>query len=319
MNILVTGATGFIGRAVCAHLAQRNWPVRGCVHSRTAGPRPDGVEFLSVPSIDGSTDWGASLHGVAAVVHLAARVHVMRETVTDALAAFRKINVEGTVKLATAAADAGVRRFIFVSSVKVNGERTDGKAFTESDPPCPEDPYGISKWEAEQALQEHAARTGMEIVILRPPIVYGPFVPGNFRRLLKVVYAGIPIPLASVRNQRSLLYVQNLCDAIATCVEHTAAAGQTFLVSDGEDVSTPELMRLLSESLQRPSRLLPFPPRLLSCGTTVLGFRQEAERLLGSLRVDSRKIRDVLRWSPPYSLRQGLRETAAAYISNSLA
>jgi nucleoside-diphosphate-sugar epimerase len=318
MKILVTGATGFVGRPLCVHLAQKNWLVRACIHSRPADFQVDGVEFASTPSIDGSTDWVCALSGVQAVVHLAARVHVMRETRSDALAAFRKINVEGTVRLATAASAAGIRRFIYLSSIKVNGERTSGRPFTEADLPDPEDPYGISKWEAEQSLWEQAARSGLEVVVLRPPMIYGPFVPGNFLRLLKLVQSGIPVPLASVYNQRSLVYVRNLCDAIAACLENSAAAGQSFLISDGEDVSTPDLMRLLAEALQRPSRLLPFPPPLLSLGAALFGFRQEAERLLGSLCVDSSKIRQVLGWNPPYSLRQGLRDTAAAYAGDPL-
>ena len=210
---------------------------------------------------------------------------------------------------------AGLRRFVFISSIKVNGEQTTSGPFTESDVPRPDDAYGMSKWEAEQALWETAGRTGLEVVVLRPPLVYGPGAPGNFNRLLRFIRRGIPLPLASIRNQRSFMYVDNLCDAIQECLQHPAAAGRTFLLSDGEDISTPELIRLLSQYLGRRSRLIPFPPALLEAGAKVLGFRGEAERLLGSLRVDSSAIRETLHWNPPYPLREGLRATAQAYLA----
>ena len=312
MKVLVTGATGFIGRALCRHLLLHGWSVRAASRS---GSTPPGTESVRIDAVDERTDWTEALGGVDVVVHLAARVHVMHEANPDPLNAFRTVNTQGTGRLAAMAAGAGVRRLVYVSSIKVNGEQTAHGPFTEADVPSPDDPYGKSKWEAEQALWGTARRTNLEIVVVRPPMVYGPGAPGNFNRLLRFISLGIPLPLGSVHNQRSFMYVENLCDAIRTCLQHPAAAGRTFLLSDGEDISTPELIRVLSECLGRRGRLLPFPTSLLEAGANLLGFRGEAERLLRSLRVDSSAIRQTLHWNPPYPLREGLRATAEAYLA----
>jgi len=316
MKVLVTGASGFIGRALCEHLLQQGWSVRAA--TRLVPPATamlPGTEMVRIAVVDGGTDWSDALNGVDAVVHLAARVHVMRESNPDPLGAFRTVNTEGTSRLAAMAAESGVRRIVYVSSIKVNGEHTTSSPFTESDVPSPDDAYGISKWGAEQALWETARRSSLEVVVLRPPMVYGPSAPGNFSRLLRFIRLGIPLPFGSVHNQRSFMYVENLCDAIRACLQHPGAAGRTFLLSDGEDISTPELIRLLSQYLGRRSTLFPFPPALLKAGANLLGFRGEAERLLGSLRVDSSAIRQALHWNPPYPLREGLRATAEAYLA----
>ena len=317
MKVLVTGASGFIGLVLCQHLLRHGWSVRAATRFvSTAIAIPPGAEVVRIVGVDESTDWSEALLGVEAVVHLAARVHVMHESTRDPLAAFRAVNTEGTSHLAAMAAQAGVRRIVYVSSIKVNGEQTTTGPFTESDVPNPDDAYGLSKWEAEQALWDTARRTGLEVVVIRPPLVYGPSAPGNFNRLLRFIQLGIPLPLGSVRNQRSFMYVENLCDAIRVCLQHPAAAGRTFLLSDGEDISTPELIRLLSKYLGRRSYLIPFPPSLLAAGARLLGFHEEAERLLGSLRVDSSAIRQTLHWNPPYRLSEGLRATAEAYLAS---
>jgi nucleoside-diphosphate-sugar epimerase len=316
MKVLVTGASGFIGRALCEHLLQQGWSVRAA--TRLVPPATamlPGTEMVRIAAVDGETDWSDAVNGVDAVVHLAARVHVMRESNPNPLDAFRTVNTEGTNRLAAMAEEFGVRRIVYVSSIKVNGEQTAAGPFTESDVPRPLDAYGMSKWEAEQALWERARRTGLEVVVVRPPMVYGPDAPGNFLRLLRLIRLGVPLPLGSVRNQRSVMYVKNLCHALRACLQHPAAAGRTFLLSDGEDISTPELIRLLSQYLGRRSRLIPFPQALLKAGAKVLGFRGEAERLLESLRVDSSAIRQTLQWAPSYTLREGLQATAKAYLA----
>jgi UDP-N-acetyl-alpha-D-quinovosamine dehydrogenase len=315
MKVLVTGASGFIGSVLCKHLLQYGLSVRASTRSNSSSTIPSGAETLRITSVDGGTDWSEALGGVDAVVHLAARVHVMHESNDDPHGAFRTVNTEGTNRLAAMAAGAEVRRIVYVSSIKVNGEQTANSPFTECDVPSPDDAYAISKWGAEQALWDTARRTGLEIVVVRPPLVYGPSVPGNFNRLLRFIRLGIPLPLGSIQNQRSFLYVENLCDAVRVCLQHPAAAGRTFLLSDGEDISTPELIRLLSHYLGRPSKLIPFPPTLLEAVAKVLGVRGEAERLLRSLRVDSSAFRQTLHWNPPYHLREGLRATAEAYLT----
>lgn len=316
MKVLVTGASGFIGRSLCKQLLQHGWFVRGASRSGpSATTIPPGTELMRIGALDAETDWAGALGGVDAVVHLAARVHVMHESSSDPIGAFRTVNTEGTRRLAVMAAEAGVRRIVYLSSIKVNGGQTADSPFTESDVPRPDEAYGMSKWLAEQALWDTARRTGLEVVVVRPPLVYGPNAPGNFNRLLKFIRLGIPLPLGSVRNQRSFVYVENLCDAIRVCLQHPAAASRTFLLSDGEDISTPELIRLLSRYLGCRSRLLPFPPTLLEAGASLLGFHEEAERLLRSLRVDSSAIRETLRWNPPHPLCEGLRITAEAYLA----
>lgn len=315
MNILVTGANGFIGRALCAALHRRGHAVRRVARHLAAGATPEErAETVSVGNIDGQTDWTQVLPGIDTVIHLAARVHVMRESAADPLAEFRRVNVAGTECLARAAAAAGVKRLVYVSSVKVNGEMTaPGQAFTEADAPAPQDPYGVSKFEAEVALRRVARETGLEAVIVRPPLVYGPGVKGNFRQMLRVLASGVPLPLASVDNRRSLIYVDNLADALIACAAHPAAAGQTYLVSDGEDMSTPTLLRALAGPLGVPAWLFPFPPWLFKTLARLAGRGEQADRLLGSLRVESGKIRGQLDWIPPHTAQHGLQATAEWY------
>jgi len=300
--VLVTGADGFIGRALCPALAAAGFAVRRAVR---AGSLPKSV---AVGDIGPDTDWRAALAGCEAVVHLAARVHVLRDEAADAEAAFHAVNAEGTLNLARQAAAAGVRRFVFVSSIKVNGE---GRAapYHEADAAAPQDAYARSKWAAEQGVWEISRETGLEGVVLRPPLVYGPGVGANFQRLLGWVARGWPLPFGRVDNRRSLLFLGNLVDAIRVCLTHPAAAGKTYLVADGEDVSTPELIRRLARALRRPARLLPLPASWLRLAAAVAGRGAEAERLLGSLMADTRAIHHDLDWRPPYTLDQGLTET----------
>ena len=275
---------------------------------------PDAV---AVGDIGPDTDWRTALEGVRGVVHLAARTHVLRETATDPLAAYRKINVSGTERLARSAAAGGVRRLVFVSSVKVNGERTEERPFTEDGAPRPEDAYGVSKWEAEQALFRIAAETGLEVVVLRPPLVYGPGVKGNFLRLMNLVARGVPLPLGAVDNRRSLVYTGNLAGAIIKALDAPQAAGRTYLVSDGEDVSTPDLVRGLARALGAKPRLLSLPLAALGLAATLAGKRAEVARLTGSLQVDSARIRRELDWRPSFALTQGLELTAKWYLGRS--
>lgn len=312
MKILITGASGFVGQSLVWRLSEIKREFR--IASRHPAERV-AHETMAVGNIDRHTDWSGALTGIDTIIHLAARVHVMHETAADPVAAFRQVNAEGTANLARQAASAGVRRLIFASSVKVNGEATTGAPFTENDVPYPQDPYAISKWEAEQALRAIAAETGLEVVVLRPPLIYGPGVAGNFRRLLDAVAKGMPLPLGAVENRRSLLYVGNFVDAMITCLDHPSAAGQTFLLSDGYSMSTAELIKRVAIALGRPARLLALPPRLLRAGAALLGRRAAADRLLGSLEVDDSAIRGELGWNPPYSVAEGLAVTVAWYRS----
>jgi nucleoside-diphosphate-sugar epimerase len=310
LKILVTGATGFVGRALLPRLVEEGCQVRAALRAPSQA-LPAGVEAMQVGEIGPRTDWREALAGVGAVVHLAARAHVLDEASPDAFALYRAVNALGALTLAEAAAAAGVRRFVFLSSVRAHGARTTGVPFTESSPLAAEDPYGRSKAEAEVGLARVARGTGLEPVVLRPPLVYGAEARGNFARLIRLVGRGIPLPLGSVRNRRSLLYVGNLVDAIVQSLRHPAAAHETFLLSDGEDVSTPELVRRIARALGRPARLMPVPPALLRFGGALAGRRDDVARLLDDLVVDSARIRARLGWTPPYTLDQGLAETAA--------
>lgn len=306
---MITGANGFVGKALCQEAVARGFRIRGA--TRMTGQVLDRKESVAVGSLDEHTDWSKALQGVGVVIHLAARVHVMNDDASDPLTEFRRINTEATQHLARCAAANGVQRLIFVSSIKVNGEETmNGHRYTEFAPPAPADPYAISKWEAEQALQLVAKETGLEVVIVRPPLVYGAGVKGNFAQLLRVLAQGIPLPLASVRNLRSLLYIGNFVDALLLCATHPSAAGRTYLLSDGEDASTPDLLRQLGVAMGKRTRLLPCPESLLKLAGRVLGKSDQIARLLGSLQIDSSRIRRELNWQPPYSLKQGLQITA---------
>ncbi|MBI3938282.1 MAG: SDR family oxidoreductase [Betaproteobacteria bacterium] len=310
-RVLVTGASGFVGSTLCRVLVEAGHAPRAAVHRIVPGSEGHDT-VVCVGEIDSNTDWSHALRGVDCVVHLAARAHVMRERAADPLAEYRRINVEGTRRLAEQAVAAGVRRLVFLSSVKVNGEAT-ARPFTENDAPRPEDAYGISKWEAEQALKGVAARSKLEVVILRPPLVYGPGVKGNFLALMRAIARGLPLPLASVDNRRSLIYVENLAGAIELSITKNEAAGRTYLVSDAEDVSMPQLIRALAAALGTKARLWPSPPPLLKAAGRLLGRADAVARLTGSLQVDSSKIRRELSWRPRSTLAQGLAETARWY------
>ena len=267
-----------------------------------------GLPSVAVGDIGADTNWSAAIAGVDCVIHCAARAHVMHETAGDALAAYRAVNVDGSRRLAEQAAAAGVRRLVYLSSIKVNGEQTAlGAPFSFLDTPAPEDAYGISKWEAEQALWDVSAQTGLEVVVVRPPLVYGPGVKGNLARLLKLVRSGVPLPLGAVQNKRSLIGLDNLVDLLIRCVYHPAAAGQTFLVSDGEDLSTPDLLRHMAAAMGRSARLVPVPVPLLRLAGSALGKRAEIDRLVGSLQINSSHTRQVLGWTPPVSIQEGIR------------
>lgn len=305
--ILVTGATGFVGAALVSCLVERGNETRVCLR-RKKDNLPSQVQAVVVTSMDGSTNWHVALSGVNMVIHAAARVHVMSEASSNPLVEFRRDNVDGTLNLARQAAAASVRRFVFISSVKVNGEFTpDGAAFSEDDPPSPVDPYGVSKMEAERGLREIALSTGMELVIIRPPLVYGPGVKANFAALAKGVKKGWPLPLGAIHNKRSLVALDNLVDFIVTCLIHPKAANQTFLVSDGQDLSTAELVRGLARWAGKPARLFSIPVWMLVAAGAAFGKRDAVQRLTGNLQVDISKARMMLNWMPPISTDEGLK------------
>lgn len=308
MKILVTGASGFVGRELVRSLL-----LPGGDHVVLAAMRnvscdmPPEAQVRIINAIDGATDWSALCVGCDCVVHLAARVHVMQDVAVNPLAEFRCVNVEGTINLARQAAAAGVRRFVFVSSIKVNGEFTlAGRPFTAADMPAPGDPYSQSKLEAELGLRQLATVSGMEFVIIRPPLVYGPGVRANFAALMSAVMRGIPLPFGALRNRRSLVALANLVDLISVCLTHPQAKNQLFLAGDGEDVSTSELIHRLAHALGRPARLLPVPPSLLTLGGRLFGRGAAMRRLAESLQVDIEYTRDQLQWTPPLTLDQGL-------------
>ncbi len=298
MKVLVTGASGFVGRAMVSRL-QRDpaWTVRAASRQ----PAPPGVDSVTIERIDGETDWTRAVSGVDAIVHLANRAHVVRDNASGALADYRRVNVDGSVRLARHAAAAGIRRFVFVSSVKVNGEQG---SFRETDPPAPRDAYAISKLEAERAL---LAVSGIDVVIVRPPLVYGPGAKANFAALVRAVSRGVPLSVGGIKNRRSLVALDNLVDFLCACLNGPAAPGQVFFVSDGHDLSTPEIARHIAAALGRPARLVPVPSALLMLGAALLGRRDAAARLLGSLQVDTSKARERLGWSPPVSVPDGFR------------
>lgn len=321
-TILVTGASGFVGRALCRELHSEGRMVRGVSRSGAPdSPTPNAVdEWITIESIDSRTEWSAALKGVDAVVHLAARVHQMHETRSDE-SLYEEVNSRGTLRLAAAAARCGVRRLVFLSTAKVNGESTsrtpsgDWERFSESDLPEPADAYALSKWQAEQGLHQIALEAGLEVVVLRPPLVYGPGVRANFLKLIETIDRGVPLPLGSVDNLRSLIYVENLASAIALCIDQPAAAGQTYLLSDTE-ISTPALIRAVAAALHRPARLLSVPQAFLKVAGAATGRSAAVTRLLSSLVVDSTRIRRELGWSPAYSLESGLSQTARWYADH---
>lgn len=314
--ILVTGANGFVGRPLCAALAHSGQAVVAATRHAFSDVVPNILNFR-ISTLSADFNWQRGLQGCDAIVHLAGRAHVMSDKATDPLTEFRRVNVDGTLNLARQAVAAGVRRFVFISSIKVNGEFTRlGRAFAADDVPAPEDPYGISKLEAEQALQLVALETGMEVVIIRPPLVYGPVVKGNFLTMLRWLEKGLPLPLGSIQNKRSLLALANLVDFIIVCLEHPAAMNQIFLVSDGEDISTTELLRRTSVAMGQPARLLPIPQVIVQSGLKFMGKGDLAQRLCGSLQVDISKARNLLGWNPPVSMDESLAKTAKHFLAS---
>jgi UDP-glucose 4-epimerase len=313
--VLVTGATGFVGADVCARLAADGMPVRRVVREHHHGPVQS--DDVRIRGIDGQTDWSDALRGCGAVVHLAARVHVMSDASADPLVEYRAVNTVGTLNLARQAAAAGIKRFVFMSSVKVNGE---GRALPYSldDTPAPQDPYGVSKLEAESGLREIAASTGMEVVIIRPPLVYGPGVGANFLRLMRAVGKGVPLPFGRVRNLRSLIYVGNLVDLVTVCLDHPNAANRTYLASDGVDLATPDLIRAIAVAIGRPARLVPIPVVWLRAAGALTGKHAQVSRLLGSLTVDGSRLRDELGWIPPFTFQAGIKTTVEWYRSRTM-
>lgn len=308
-NILVTGAAGFVGNRLLAMLKDNGHCCRAAVRRPSSTADVD-VESIVVGEIDAHTEWQKALQGIEVVVHLAARVHIMHDEADDPLAEFRKINLEGTRKLAEDAVRAGVKRLVYISSIKVNGEATHGAPFTTNDTPVPTDPYAITKWEAEQMLRDISSKTGLEIVIIRPPLVYGPGVKANFLNLIKLVRRRIPLPLGGIDNKRTLVALDNLADLIMRCCEHPAAAGHVFLAGDDESLSTPELVNRIARSMGRRSPVFYFPPMLLAWAARLLGKQAVWQRLAGSLEVDNSLAKQVMDWQPVISLDEELKHIA---------
>jgi nucleoside-diphosphate-sugar epimerase len=307
-NILVTGANGFVGRALCRTLRQQGHLVRAAVR------RDPDLDQIAVGNLERSTDWGAALAGCDCVIHLAARVHVMSDSDSDPLRAYREINVDASVNLARQAVAAGVKRMVFVSSVKVNGEATWGTPFQAADTPRPADPYGVSKLEAETALLQIGRDSGLEVVVVRPPLVYGPGVKANFLNLLKLVDKGIPLPFGSVRNRRSMVALENLVDLLSLCSSHPQAPGQVFLVSDGADPTLAELVGMLAGALGKRDPAFPFPVGLMAAGARLVGKSSVADRLFGSLQVDISQTKARLQWSPLVTPQMAIDSTVADFL-----
>jgi len=311
MKVLVTGGSGFVGMNLCQQLFDTGVHVRSVGRSKFQAPS---ASSFTIDGIDANTDWGDALGHVDVVVHCAARVHIMDDRSADPLAEFHEVNTCGTLNLARQAAKVGVKRFIFLSSIKVNGEYTTEQRFVSGDTNIPLDPYGLSKYEAERGLLQLAQETGLEVVIIRPPLVYGPGVKANFLSLLRWVHKGIPLPLGMINNKRSFVALDNLVDLICVCIDHPNAKGQIFLVSDDDDLSTTELLQGMAKALGQPSRLIPVPMFVLNCGARLLGKADIAQRLFSSLQVDISKTKQLLGWSPPITVEQGLKQVAVAYI-----
>ncbi len=309
--VLVTGGNGFLGSEVLCQLKeQTSYVARSIVRERHFADE----NVVSVGNIDAYTIWGRALEQISTVIHCAARVHIMNGAVSDSLAEFRRVNVDGTMNLARQAAASGVKRFIFLSSIKVNGESTTrSKPFTEQDVLAPQDFYGLSKLEAEDGLRLVSTETGMEVVIIRPPLVYGPGVKANFRSLLKLASTGFPLPFGAIHNRRSMVYVENIADFIIKCIDHPAAANQTFLVSDGEDLSLASVLRQMRMAFGRSPRLFPVPVSLFRLAGSVTGKRAVVDRLVGDLQIDSSKARSLLDWQPPFTVEEGIHKTVEAY------
>lgn len=313
-RVYLTGASGFVGAGLLSCLSCG--PFLCTVALRNALRfLPRDVRVESIASLTADANFQAGLAEQDVVIHCAGRAHVMDEQANDPLTEFRAVNLHGTLNLARQAAAAGVKRFIFLSSIKVNGEETQsGLAYSANTTPAPLDAYGVSKFEAEQALQVLAAETGMEVVIIRPVLVYGPGVKANFHSMINWLYKGIPLPFGAINNRRSFVSLDNLVHLIVTCIDHPAAANETFLVSDGEDFSTTELLRRMGQALGRPARLLPVPSWLLAAGASMFGKHALAQRLCGSLQVDISKTRELLGWTPLVSVDEALDKTAKYFL-----
>ncbi len=310
--VAITGADGFIGRQLCKTLASEGLAVRAL--QRQSDPsRIESIEYVPTGDIGPDTEWSETLHGVTAIVHLAGRAHRMDENPEEAASLYEKVNLEGTRRLAASAAGAGVRRLVFLSTAKVHGERTAAKPFAEGDPLDPTGPYAVSKWKAELALHEVSRNSGLEVAIIRPPLVYGPGVRANFLRLMRLVDRGIPLPIGGIKNKRSLVGLGNLIAMILVCLRHPAAAGESFLVSDGNDLSTPDLVKKIGASLDRACMLLPLPTFLLKIAGRMLGKGPAIGRLVESMQVETSKARTLLGWNPRFSVDQELARTAEWY------
>lgn len=311
MRVLITGVSGFVGGALaCRLLDEGSYRVRGAAR-RVLSNAPAGLELCQSPELEAEADWSELLQDVEVVVHAAARVHMMNDQAADPLSEFRRANTEGTLRIARQAVEAGVRRFVFISSIKVNGEESPAdRPYSADDVVAPVDPYGVSKHEAEQALLALARETGLEVVIIRPVLVYGPGVKANFQSMMRWLDRRLPLPLGAIHNSRSLVSLDNLVDLIVTCLQHSAAAGQVFLVSDGSPLSTTQLLRRMGLALGKPARLLPIPAVWLQLIARLLGRPAIAQRLCGSLCVDIEKTRRLLGWEPPVTVDEAMSRTA---------
>ncbi len=312
---MITGATGFIGEKVVEHLLKLGHEVRAC--SRTLDTRkPSGFDLFKIDNLSENTKWNDALNGIDVVIHTAARVHIMDDSAAEPLTEFRKVNTKGTLALAEQAAEYGVKRFIFISSVKVSGEETEfAKLFKENDEFIPSDPYGLSKYEAEQGLIKLAKETDMEVIIIRPPLVYGPSVKANFATMMSWVNKRIPLPFGAVQNKRSFVAIENLVSFIIHCMQHPKAANEVFLISDGEDVSTTELLRKVATAFGKKPLLLSVPVRLMTWVAKLLGKQDVANRLFGSLQVDSSKAHQLLGWEPVITMDEQLKKIADVYLT----
>lgn len=310
MKLLITGASGLVGSSVANTAVRKGLRVLGQTRTNDLGDLP-----VFTSDISASTDWSSALNGVDCIVHCAARVHQMKDGDHSRMDAYRDVNTYGTLNLARQAAEHSVKRFVFISSIKVNGEITvSGAPFVSQSHQVPSEPYGLSKYEAEQELWKIAEETGLEVVVIRPPLVYGPGVKANFLSMMNWVYKGIPLPLGAIHNQRSLVFLDNLVDLILTCCAHPNAKGETFLVSDNEDVSTSQLLSLVAKAMDKSNRMLPIPMSWLSLAARLIGKPQIAQRLCGNLQVDISNTVEKLSWKPPYSLEYGIQKTVDAYL-----
>lgn len=311
-HVLLTGSNGFVGRHLINFLSENDINFVGVLR---ALPTSKADNMIPIGDINSSTDWSDVLKERQVIIHMAARAHIMKDKAVDPLIEYREVNTAGTLNLARQAAVAGVKRFIFISSIKVNGETTTSlPAYIETDEPAPQDPYGISKMEAETGLRKIANETGMEVVIIRSPLVYGPGVKANFYNLMKLANTCVPLPFGAIHNARSMVYVGNLVDFVVKCIDHPAAGNQTFLLSDGRDLSLAELLSLLRSSMKKPARLVSIPALLFRIAGLITGKSTLVDRLVGSLQVDTSKACELLDWQPPYTVEQGIEATIGHFF-----